>query len=103
MGRLVAARGDWREEELERGFAKVPWAKPPDYAAWRDEIAAAAHDGTGIDRGNVNAGILGVAVPLERTGPLRHVIAAALFDAGDQADPRIIANRLRAVADAADA
>ncbi|MEH3099463.1 IclR family transcriptional regulator [Sphingomonas adhaesiva] len=103
MGRLVAARGDWDDAALARGFAQVPWAKAPDYAAWRDEIAIAARDGVGIDRGHVNAGMLGVAVPLERTGPLRHVVAAALFDNGSHADPTPIARRLRAVADAADA
>lgn len=103
MGRLVAARGEWREEELDRGFAQVPWAKPPCYAAWKDEVTAAARDAVGIDRGHVNAGVLGVAVPLERAGPLRHVIAAALFDTSDHADPRVIAHRLRAVVDDADA
>ena len=103
MGRLVAARGDWSQDALERGFGAVPWASPPDYATWRDEVAAAARDGVGIDRGHVNAGILGVAVPLERSGPLHHVIAAALFDSGTHADPRLIAERLRAVANDADA
>lgn len=103
MGRLVAARGDWNAEALERGFGAVPWARSPDYATWREEVAAAARDGVGIDRGHVNAGMLGVAVPLEPVGPLRHVIAAALFDNGGNADAVAIADRLRAVADAAGA
>lgn len=101
MGRLVAARGSFDAAALARGFAAVPWAVPPDYATWLGEVDAARRDGVGIDQGHVNAGILGVAVPLEPTGPLRHVIAAAMFDAGAHPDTAAIAQRLRAVAEAA--
>ncbi|MEH3048132.1 IclR family transcriptional regulator [Sphingomonas adhaesiva] len=103
MGRLVAARGGLDDAALATGFAAVPWAVAPDYATWLGEVAAAGRDGVGVDRGHVNAGILGVAVPLESAGPLRHVIAAAMFDADPNADVHPIARRLRAVADAANA
>ena len=101
MGRLVAARGVWSECALADGFAAVPWANTPDYAGWRSEINAARIDESAIDRGCVNNGILGVAVPVERDGPLIHVVAAALFDAGEHPDPRTITERLRSVAAAA--
>ena len=103
MGRLVAARGDFDEVTLRHGFDAVPWAIAPDYATWRDEVETARHDGVGIDRGHVNAGILGLAVPVERDGALRHVIAAAMFDAGPHPDTEVIVARLRAVAAVADA
>lgn len=98
MGRLIAARGGLDDAALRRGFDAVPWAVVPDYAAWLAEVEAAARDGVGIDRGNVNAGILGVAVSVEPDGPLRHVLAAATFDAGPHPDAGVIADRLRAVA-----
>lgn len=98
MGRLVAARGDFDEAALARGFAAVPWAVAPDYPTWLDEVDAARRDAIGIDRGHVNAGIFGVAVPVEPAGPLRHVIAAAMFDAGPHPDTATIVDRLRAVA-----
>ena len=98
MGRLVAARGDFDEATLRHGFDAVPWAVTPDYPTWRADVATAQRDGVGLDHGHVNAGILGVAVPVEREGPLRHVIAAAMFDAGPHPDPAIIIDRLRTVA-----
>ncbi|WBH17813.1 IclR family transcriptional regulator [Sphingomonas radiodurans] len=98
MGRLVAARGDFDEATLERGFEAVPWAIVPDYTTWRAEVATAQRDAIGLDHGHVNAGILGVAVPVEHDGPLRHVVAAAMFDAGPHPDTTVIVDRLRAVA-----
>ncbi|UVO50473.1 helix-turn-helix domain-containing protein [Sphingomonas sp. SUN019] len=97
MGRLVAARGDWSADQLARGFAAVPWARTPEYETWLGEVAQARADQAAIDAGHVNAGILGIAVPVERDGPLHHVLAAALFDTGD-ADIPAITNRLRQVA-----
>lgn len=98
MGRLVAARGDWSEAALRQGFDAVPWANAPDYADWRVQIDEARRSQTGIDRGHVTAGILGVAVPVERDGPLVHIIAAALFDAGQHPDLVTVSERLRNVA-----
>jgi DNA-binding IclR family transcriptional regulator len=77
-------------------------ANAPDYAAWLADVAETAQTGVGLDRGHVNAGILGVAVPVEADGPLRHILAAAMFDAGPHPDAAVIADRLRAVAAAAD-
>jgi DNA-binding IclR family transcriptional regulator len=101
MGRLFAARGRWTEETLASGFDAVPWARRPDYAGWRREVDAAGRREAAIDDGHVNVGILGVAVPVERDGPLLHVVAAALLDAGSHPDPMTIADRLRSVAAAA--
>ncbi|WP_185205603.1 IclR family transcriptional regulator [Sphingomonas sp. NBWT7] len=102
MGRLVAARGDLDGDALREGFDAVPWAIAPDYAAWLGEVATARRSGVGIDRGHVNAGILGVAVPVERDGPLVHVLAAAMFDAGPHPDEAVIVDRLQTVAAVAD-
>lgn len=98
MGRLVAARGTFDESDLARHFAAVRWAKPPAYEAWLAEVEEARRTGTAIDDGHINAGVLGVAVPVERDGPLRHVIAAAMFDAGPHPNAGVITERLRAVA-----
>lgn len=98
MGRLVAARGDWSAEALARGFAQVPWARPPDYDAWRAEVAAARQTGAALDPGHVNHGILGVAVPVETKGPLIHIVAAAMFETEHGPDIPEIIERLRAVA-----
>ncbi|GGE14154.1 IclR family transcriptional regulator [Polymorphobacter glacialis] len=101
MGRLVAARGDWSEMQLQQGFAAVPWARAPNYGDWRRQVEESRACDTGVDRGNVTAGILGVAVPVERDGPLVHILAAALFDAGQHPDLVAVAERLRSVAAAA--
>lgn len=98
MGRLVAARGDWDAAALRRGFDAVSWANAPDYREWREQVEQAQRSETGVDPGNVTAGILGVAVPVERDGPLLHVIAAALFDAREHPDVVTIAERLRNIA-----
>jgi len=98
MGRLVAARGNFDEAALAGHFAAVRWANPPAYDRWLSEVEEARRTGAAIDDGHVNAGILGVAVPVERSGPLRHVVAAAMFDAGPHPDAAIITERLHAVA-----
>lgn len=97
MGRLVAGRGGHDADERRRLFDRVPWARPPAYEAWLDEIADARRDGCGLDRGCVNPGVLGVAVPVEAEGPVRRVIAAAMFDSPDTDIPSIT-ERLRAIA-----
>lgn len=101
MGRLVAARGDFGDEAMADHFAAVRWAVAPDYAAWRGEVVLARAQDAAIDPGNVNAGLLGVAVPVEREGPLHHIVAAAMFDTGPHPDTDTIIERLRRVADTA--
>ena len=97
MGRLVAGRGGYSEADLRRLFACVPWARPPAYADWLVEIEAARATGWALDRGAVNPGVLGVAVPVEAEGPVRRVIAAAMFE-GPDVDVLSIIERLRAIA-----
>lgn len=98
MGRLVAARGDWTPQQLAEGFAQVPWAQPPDYQAWLAEVATARQTGAAFDPGHVNRGILGVAVPIEQTGPLVRIVAAAMFETEHGPDIAAIVGRLRGVA-----
>jgi DNA-binding IclR family transcriptional regulator len=98
MGRLVAAREEVATTAMARGFAAVPWANAPDFDDWQRQVIDARRTGWAVDRGNVNPGILGVAVPVEREGPLLHIVAAAMFDAGPDPDHTVIIERLRAVA-----
>lgn len=98
MGRLVAARGDFTPEALKAGFDRVPWASPPAYEHWLTEVAAAREAGVGFDRGHVNRGVVGIAVPVETDGPPNRIIAAAMFETNDGADPAIIVHRLKTVA-----
>ena len=98
MGRLVAARGSFTPQALRAGFERVPWARPPDYDHWLAEVAAAREAGVGLDRGHVNRGVIGIAVPVEIHGPLNHIIAAAMFEVEGGPDPAAIVHRLKAVA-----
>lgn len=98
MGRLVAARGDWSPEDLRAGFDRLRWAQRPEYQTWLAEIATARETGTAVDRGNVYRGILSVAVPVESTGPLVHVIAATMFETDHGPDIPAIIDRLSEVA-----
>jgi DNA-binding IclR family transcriptional regulator len=98
MGRLVAARGAWSAEALRQGFERVHWTRAPDYADWLAEVAAARRDGVACDPGNVNHGVLGVAVPVEVDGRLDHIVAAALFETEQTPATPTIIERLRGVA-----
>jgi len=96
MGRLIAGRA-FDEADLPRLFDAVPWTRAPDYRAWLAEVARARDEGWALDPGHVNLGVLGIAVPVETSGPLRRVVAAAMFDRPDL-DPPAVAERLRAIA-----
>lgn len=98
MGRVVAARLDVSAEALEAGFARVAWASPPDYAQWLADLETTRETGVGVDRGHVNRGVLGVAVPVELEGPPLHIIAAAMFETDQGPGIPTIARRLQAVA-----
>lgn len=98
MGRLVAARGDFTPDALRTGFDRVPWVSPPAFDAWLAEVAAARDSGVGVDRNNVNRGVVGVAVPVEADGPLERIVAAAMFETEAGPDPVAIVHRLKTVA-----
>jgi DNA-binding IclR family transcriptional regulator len=98
MGRLVAGRGDWSPADLRAGFDRLRWVQPPEYQTWLAEIATARQTGAAVDSGNVNRGVLGVAVPVESTGPLIHIIAATMFETEHGPDIPTIIDRLREVA-----
>lgn len=97
MGRLAAGLGGFADSDMRRLFDEVPWANAPDYQAWLAEVARARDEGWAVDDGHVNLGVIGVAVPVETAGPLRRVVAAAMFD-HPGADPPAVAERLRAIA-----
>ncbi|MCI3131925.1 IclR family transcriptional regulator [Phenylobacterium aquaticum] len=99
MGRLVAGRMEMSDAERLRLFAAVPWTHPPAYADWLAEVAAAREAGAALDKGHVNPGVLGVAVPVEIDGPLRRIVAAAMFETPDApSQPARIIERLRLIA-----
>lgn len=98
MGRVVAGRGDFAPEVLQTGFERVPWASRPDYGQWLAEVATARDTGVGVDRGHVNRGVVGVAVPVEPEGPPTHIIAAAMFETDQGPDISTLTHRLQAVA-----
>ena len=97
MGRLVAGRGAYSDADLLRLYASVPWARPPGFAEWLVETQAARTTGWAMDRGNVTPGVIGVAVPVEQDGPVRRVVAAAMFE-GPAFAPFSIIERLRLIA-----
>lgn len=98
MGRVVASRGDFTRTALREGFDRVPWASPPDFDQWLAEVSAAGQSGVGIDRGHVNRGVIGIAVPVETGGAPGRIIAAAMFETDSGPDPAVIIHRLKAVA-----
>ncbi len=100
VGRLVAARGDWSSEELESHFKAAPWSRRPEHRTWLEEVKSAKATGWAADHGYVNLGVLGVAVPVEVTGELVHIVSLALFETETPRDLAPIVSRLRAVADA---
>jgi DNA-binding IclR family transcriptional regulator len=98
MGRVVAGRGEFSADALKAGFDRVPWTSRPDYDQWLGEVATARDTGVGIDRGHVNRGVVGVAVPVEAEGPATRIIAAAMFESDHGPDVPTIVRRLQTVA-----
>lgn len=99
MGRLIAGRSDLPADEMRRLFSQVRWALPLPYETWCEEVADTRRTGAGVDRGHVNLGILGVAVPVEPEGPIQRVVSATLFQSAHGEDDlaRII-DRLKQIA-----
>lgn len=99
MGRLMAARSGLDGAALKSGFERVPWAKPLDFSAWLEQVAAAGRAQVGRDNGHINRGILGLAVPVELDGPLTHVCCSTFFeDEHDEATVIRVINRLKDIA-----
>lgn len=98
MGRLVAARGDFTPEQLRAGFDRVPWANAPRYEDWLAEVATVRETGVSFDRGHVNRGVIGIAVPVEADGSLVRVVAAAMFETDGGPDPALIIQKIKTIA-----
>lgn len=98
MGRLVAARGTFTPEETRAGFDRVVWASAPRYEEWLAEVATVRETGVSFDRGCVNRGVVGIAVPVEAEGPLTRVVAAAMFETDAGPDPALIIQKLKTLA-----
>lgn len=79
MGRLVAAREPMEAGRRRAEFERAPWRVRPDYDVWLSEVETARRTGYAVDRGHVNPGVLGVAVPVEPKGPLRRIISTVAF------------------------
>ena len=80
-------------------FAQTKWAQPPGFADWMEEVAATRAQGFGIDHGQVNQGVLALAVPVELEGPVWRILSVVKFDmpADDQGIVRM-ADRLGDIA-----
>jgi DNA-binding IclR family transcriptional regulator len=63
-GRCLAAFGNHADAEIERAFKALRWDKPPNYKAWRVEIAKTRRAGFGIDKSNYIRGVTIVAAPV---------------------------------------
>lgn len=98
MGRLVAARGTFTPEALRAGFNRVPWADAPAFEDWQAGVATVRETGVAFDRGCVNRGVIGIAVPVEADGPLSRVVAAAMFETDGGPDPAQIIQKLKTLA-----
>jgi DNA-binding IclR family transcriptional regulator len=62
---------------LKSRFAKLKWDHPPDYKAWKRDVACARIDGFAIDRGSYISGITIIAVPfVDGNGHMVHSIVA---------------------------
>ena len=103
-GRCVAAQSGWDRAELARRFKQLRWQNPPEFETWLDEIEAARRDGFAIDDGNYIRGIVVLAAPIAQRpgGGSRAVVAVGLAAQLDDGQRRLLAQRLRAVADSLD-
>jgi len=84
-GRCLAAFGNFRKSDLEKGFRKLKWAKPPSFDEWLAQVEETKQRGYGIDRGNFLAGVTAMAVPVLEGGQIAHsVVAVGLHEQMDE-------------------
>ena len=63
-GRLIAAFGEWGEDELKARFDTLRWEEAPSFADWQAQVAEARRHGVAVDAGNYIAGVTVVAAPV---------------------------------------
>lgn len=66
-GRMIAAHGDYAEDDLRARIAALRWDDPPSFADWLDEVEQARALGFAVDCGNYMAGVTVVAAPVWAT------------------------------------
>lgn len=81
VGRVVAALERPAPSALRRGFQRVRWQRPVEYADWAAEVTAAARDGYALDRGRMFAGVdsAGAAVA-DRSGRVRYGLSGICIE-----------------------
>lgn len=76
-GRCLAAFGGHAWKDVEAGFRRLRWDRPPSLRAWRAEVEAARAAGYSVDRGNYIAGVTIFAAPvLDARGLMSHAVVA---------------------------
>lgn len=63
-GRLFAAYNIEEQDELKPEFDKLVWDNPPDFEAWKGEVAETRERGYAVDSGTYISGVTVVAVPV---------------------------------------
>lgn len=65
IGRLAAALlPRAAPDSLRELFDSMPWRQTPSFETWQADVQSVARTGFAVDRGNVNAGVTTVAVPM---------------------------------------
>lgn len=100
-GRLVAAYGDWTQDELRTRFRMIEWDQPPAVEEWLHEVAQTREQGWSVDRDRFKNGITAFAVPLlTSSGRLDHSLVAMGLSAGMGAiDSKALVADMRSEAD----
>lgn len=74
-GRCLAAFSDLASSEIERGFRKLRWDNPPEFARWLDQVAEVRARGYAVDRGDYIDGVTVLAAPVfDAAGRPRHAL-----------------------------
>jgi DNA-binding IclR family transcriptional regulator len=75
-GRCVAAFGQHSWPEIERRFRALRWDRPPEWPAWRREVAAARSLGYAVDDGHYVEGVTIIAAPVPAVPQPTHYLVA---------------------------
>lgn len=74
-GRLVAAFGNYTDEELIEEFERLRWGRQLSFEEWETQVRNTRVYGFAVDRGDYIAGVTLLAVPvLNRVGDVRNTI-----------------------------
>lgn len=99
-GRLVAAFGGLKEEDLQAEFRKVQWDRPVPFEKWRQQVQEAREQGWSVDRDSYRSGITAYAAPvLSESGIMTHsLVAMGLSSDMQTVDPAALVGDLQRAA-----